>query len=364
MEELTLLSKYIRLFLYEYSIGKYFGLVPPFLETRSRKALCHGASFICTCLLAAAQTFEVGNRTITYLYKQSVLTFLEVLQAAFMGFFVLFCAWSSFRYSNKWKVLFTKLIHVEATASRLRCRLPIRVAMYKTTVFSVLLVLVAMNISNLLYLEMSIDRIGTRMFTIMEVFIIAMMCLILQGIEKQYEQIYVVVQNSVKWSFEEKGGSCFHEIRMYYKECNELASTFNDVFSWTSMLIFVNSYSSILVSLMWSFDNYFVLSDKYKVIVSVFAMMLHLSFSTAIVISCDNVIKKNEKLTRLCYILQVDVTDEHLIEELNNFAYLTTQLQPKFTAGGFFTVNQNFFSAFLTSVASYCIICIQFNVKK
>nr|CAI5851228.1 unnamed protein product [Callosobruchus analis] len=657
MEAVAPFSEYIRILLQEYSVGKYFGLIPPFLESKFRKKVCHGVTLIWICLFSTAQIFGATNRIILYLkYEQHVLTFLEILEGALMHLFVACCTWSSFKDTKKWKILLSTLLHVDGTASRLRCRLRVRMALYKRTVLSAFLILATMNISNTLCLVEDIYYIDTMVFIIMEVFMIAVICLVLQSIEMQYDQVFVVLQNSVRWThgFEENDSSCFRQISMYYKECFELVLAFNNAFGWTSLLIFLNNYSEILICLIWGFDN-FMVSDKYRVFMAVLSMVMHLnidisavvraifskatmrkrrlfaehiqifmlyykvgrflglvspfletgskkvsyqaatccwaivlvpieiycivtrtvmsfessksimafsdaflgslrvlsliiyihsaltlcgtweklfykliyvgnvaselqhpesrkdlrvykiyvftsffitailtlcdlhfmearflqyylvdtfflfeevfmvsvmllilnfiekqyhylidslkkiitkynndnfrkitvyymecdkmvklfnwifsrilllvvangffsamtcfiwgleemlyvetkmivlpllyilislSFSTAVVISCDKVIKKNEKLTRLCYILQVDITDEHLIEELNNFAYLTTQLQPKFTAGGFFTVNQNFFSAFLTSVASYCIICIQFNVKK
>ncbi|XP_050498885.1 uncharacterized protein LOC126879719 [Diabrotica virgifera virgifera] len=79
--------------------------------------------------------------------------------------------------------------------------------------------------------------------------------------------------------------------------------------------------------------------------------------------SCDKVEMNARDFCTTCDLLQGEMDKCDLREELISLGYLTNQLQPKCSAAGFFTVNQLILGGLFSSVISYLIVSIQFNVS-
>lgn len=77
--------------------------------------------------------------------------------------------------------------------------------------------------------------------------------------------------------------------------------------------------------------------------------------------SCDLVEKSGQKLIRSCYCLQTGLTDSDQRRELINLALFFDKLRPRFTAAGFYYVDQSVLAGVFSLVTTYAIICIQFN---
>ncbi|KAJ8926356.1 hypothetical protein NQ314_021285 [Rhamnusium bicolor] len=85
-------------------------------------------------------------------------------------------------------------------------------------------------------------------------------------------------------------------------------------------------------------------------------------FTVVIVMSCDDVDKNAKKITTTCYILQEGRIESSLRTELICLAEYTKELTPKFTAAGFFKIDQSTLATLFSAIITYLIICIQFNM--
>lgn len=84
-------------------------------------------------------------------------------------------------------------------------------------------------------------------------------------------------------------------------------------------------------------------------------------FTTAIVMSCDAVEQTGDNCITTCYILQTKLRKSPLRSELLFLALYVEKLKPKFSAAGFYQVNQLILAGIFSVVITYAIICIQFN---
>ncbi|KAJ8976959.1 hypothetical protein NQ317_010156, partial [Molorchus minor] len=91
-------------------------------------------------------------------------------------------------------------------------------------------------------------------------------------------------------------------------------------------------------------------------------VFLYVVFTVYIVISCDGVEKSCKKISTTCYLLLEGVQASSLRSELLFLGRYTTELRPDFTAGDFYKVNRSILAALFSSVTTYLIICIQFNM--
>ncbi|KAJ8926357.1 hypothetical protein NQ314_021286 [Rhamnusium bicolor] len=110
--------------------------------------------------------------------------------------------------------------------------------------------------------------------------------------------------------------------------------------------------------------NYFLqvkLSTEAKV-VNIIYVSIYLAFTTSIVMSCDGIEKSGRNVTKTCYRLQRGMSRCVLRKELLALAQFTKTLNPKFTAAGFYTINQKVLAAIFSAVTTYLIIVIQFNM--
>uniref|UniRef100_A0A6P7F1E2 Gustatory receptor n=1 Tax=Diabrotica virgifera virgifera TaxID=50390 RepID=A0A6P7F1E2_DIAVI len=80
-------------------------------------------------------------------------------------------------------------------------------------------------------------------------------------------------------------------------------------------------------------------------------------FSLAIILSCDKVEKTSKELINTCTYIYASKGSEDALMLLN----LAKELRPKFTAAGFFEINQRLLPTFLSNLSTYLIIILQFK---
>ncbi|KAJ8954998.1 hypothetical protein NQ318_000430 [Aromia moschata] len=81
-----------------------------------------------------------------------------------------------------------------------------------------------------------------------------------------------------------------------------------------------------------------------------------------IVMSCDGVEKCGQQIVKTCFLYREVMEKPALKDDLVLFAKFVKQLSPKFSAAGFFQINQSLLSALFSAVMTYLIIIIQFNM--
>ncbi|XP_050516305.1 uncharacterized protein LOC126891165 [Diabrotica virgifera virgifera] len=75
--------------------------------------------------------------------------------------------------------------------------------------------------------------------------------------------------------------------------------------------------------------------------------------------SYDRVEKKAEQLIQTCIYIQATTGDENALVIAN----LAKELTPKFSAAGFFDINQQLLPTFFSNLSTYLIIILQFKMS-
>ncbi|XP_057665863.1 uncharacterized protein LOC130899724 isoform X3 [Diorhabda carinulata] len=87
--------------------------------------------------------------------------------------------------------------------------------------------------------------------------------------------------------------------------------------------------------------------------------ILLVMFSVIVILSCDRVEKKAEELIKTCIYIQASTGDENALALAN----LVKELRPKFSAAGFFDINQRILPSFFSNLSTYLIIILQFKLS-
>lgn len=77
--------------------------------------------------------------------------------------------------------------------------------------------------------------------------------------------------------------------------------------------------------------------------------------------SCDKVQRSAEKVISVCCSKQATGDNQMVVDEFVGLTYFVKHLYPVFTACGFFDVNRTVLPSFMSGLASYTIIVIQFK---
>ncbi|KAG5893731.1 hypothetical protein JTB14_022339 [Gonioctena quinquepunctata] len=156
----------------------------------------------------------------------------------------------------------------------------------------------------------------------------------------------------------------FREISKAYEVLHMIVQSFNEIHG--KFVIILSTIPIIFLLQIFSFvvlavreGSEWLTSKNMSNLPLGFMLM---AYCITIILSCDSVEKCGSKLLTNCFILQTK-TDRCFQEELIALSYLMEDLSPKFSASGFFTVNQGLLSAFFTTIASYLVIVLQFNLK-
>ncbi|KAJ8949795.1 hypothetical protein NQ318_000493 [Aromia moschata] len=74
---------------------------------------------------------------------------------------------------------------------------------------------------------------------------------------------------------------------------------------------------------------------------------------TMVVMSCDNVKSSGKKIIKTCYLLQENMDASPLRDELTSLANYLKELEPTFSASGFFDIDQQLLSRLFSTITSY-----------
>ncbi|XP_056634271.1 uncharacterized protein LOC130443559 isoform X3 [Diorhabda sublineata] len=134
---------------------------------------------------------------------------------------------------------------------------------------------------------------------------------------------------------------------------------FNKAIGNQILFLIITSFGSILADfdfLIFAIKNIkFLFILNYWTIGNIFFVM----FSVIVILSCDRVEKKAEELIKTCIYIQASTGDENALALAN----LAKELRPKFSAAGFFDINQRILPSFFSNLSTYLIIILQFKLS-
>uniref|UniRef100_A0A6P7G7L2 Uncharacterized protein LOC114334897 isoform X1 n=1 Tax=Diabrotica virgifera virgifera TaxID=50390 RepID=A0A6P7G7L2_DIAVI len=128
--------------------------------------------------------------------------------------------------------------------------------------------------------------------------------------------------------------------------------------SLTGKLLFLLIvFSSVYIINQFLFVFLFVGNQMTNVYVAV-DILTTLAFSIIPILSCDKIEKKLDELAQTCVYIQSKTGDPHA----KDLVIMTKLLNRKYSAAGFFDVNQRLLPQLFSGLMTYLIVILQFNV--
>ncbi|XP_030747380.1 uncharacterized protein LOC115875929 [Sitophilus oryzae] len=150
-----------------------------------------------------------------------------------------------------------------------------------------------------------------------------------------------------------------HNFKMMYL----LVDDFNAIFGNQIFFITICTALEILNGVnygMPTLHNIDVNDDT--ITINVVYPILYIICNTEVVMACDAVVKSGKKISKMCFMLHEQTDNNELKEAFLKLAVYTQGLCPYFSAAGFWYVEQEVLSTLFSSVITYLIIIIQFNM--
>uniref|UniRef100_A0A6P7FWK4 Gustatory receptor 28b isoform X2 n=1 Tax=Diabrotica virgifera virgifera TaxID=50390 RepID=A0A6P7FWK4_DIAVI len=84
----------------------------------------------------------------------------------------------------------------------------------------------------------------------------------------------------------------------------------------------------------------------------------------ALINKCDKIEKNTQEFVVTCHLLQENMQQSSVRDELVYLANYAEKISPKCSAAGFFNVNRFTIGTLFSTVTTYLIVCIQFNMSE
>nr|WJJ63347.1 gustatory receptor 7 [Pachyrhinus yasumatsui] len=151
------------------------------------------------------------------------------------------------------------------------------------------------------------------------------------------------------------------EFSKNYKSLYFIVQEFNEVFGYQIFLICIGTVLEILNAF-----NYGMPTAKNGFMDATFVNTLYSTLyvvcTTRIVMACDSVEISGRNIQKTCLILYENCEKCETKEEFYRLENYVQGLCPEFSAAGFWHINQRVLSTLFSSVMTYLIIIIQFNI--
>ncbi|CAH1996874.1 unnamed protein product [Acanthoscelides obtectus] len=186
--------------------------------------------------------------------------------------------------------------------------------------------------------------------------------LMLKVIRNRYKAVNNVLRSSLECIIrdEKLTARTIGQMKQMYINCDNMVGHFNEIFGqmmfWTSM----NTGLTLLICLLLAYEN--EIPDISYVACFSLVAAVYVGFTTVIILSCDATEKQGKMFTNICYKMYAKEQNVYLRDELLSLAIVSEKIGPRFSAAGFYVVNQMFLSTFFSALTSYAIVCIQFSM--
>ncbi|KAG5899307.1 hypothetical protein JTB14_029260 [Gonioctena quinquepunctata] len=134
------------------------------------------------------------------------------------------------------------------------------------------------------------------------------------------------------------------------------------IFGMFAIYLLTNSLLTLLEECVTMIGDQLTRKGMHTWIFSVYIIIQNV-YTLIIILSCDRVEKSAKKLLVTSYRLQVKDGVDNITKECIDLSKVIKNLSPEFTTLGLFRINQRLIPAFLSSMASYVIVLLQFNFK-
>ncbi|KAJ8976960.1 hypothetical protein NQ317_010157 [Molorchus minor] len=369
-----MLKRDISLFLMLYKICSYMAITPlnfPKILGTSGKYYPLLVFFL---FLSATVYSIIEKKNIFSTHDKLTYIITDRLVCIFDMLFISTCTIGSIKHSKNWKLFFDVLKELERKLNGTDFQ------PYQNVFVSSLLLLMVHVLfifvhffENYIWvrnddLEIVYPYITGRLVMYYQIWSATLICYITNIFRRRYAFLnrHILTVVNCKWNvLHNKKLNVYErlaEVRDIYAGIYDVIEHFNAIFGGQIFLILLNSGLQILNTINFALYG----KDASSKTAKDFNMMYLVIYSLLagfVVMSCDMVKKSGAKVTHTCYFLQKGMLTSPLKKELLYLGTFTKELNPKFSAAGYFEVKQSVLAALFSTVATHLIICIQFNMS-
>ncbi|XP_018567270.1 gustatory receptor 68a-like [Anoplophora glabripennis] len=367
----------IFILLKQFKLGNILGITPVFFDTNCKKRIMISKVYpvVLTTVFMTSCVVTVTERR-EHLYRKQKITetIIDIGQCASQTIFVTVCLLGALTKSNNWKLLFIRIREIESKLNH--------------TDFEVKKSLLLNNINMIIYHAMflllhiyeSYDWITTgrpsaiytyiicRIGLYYQLFELIFICKITRMLRRRYDYLLgilneTIIGNTLSCLTRTRLNWNLNDIFGLYKILYSIVQQFNAIFGWQIFFILqctvlevLNSINSVLSHAQTGE------LDISALVTNLVCSMVYIVSTVVIVMSCDGVEQSGKQIGKICFLHQEPLDKSSLKEELVLFTKITKELAPTFSAAGFFTINQSVLPTLFSTVSTYLIIIIQFNM--
>nr|CAH7714099.1 unnamed protein product [Callosobruchus chinensis] len=351
--EILPLDKDVSVLLNYCKVCAFFGIAPVYLNEKGKKRLMPNVIFVIRmCLLLMLSGWEIHFRIKKSYYWSKVATTIGCLQSVAEFALVASTYIVTTVRANRWHSFFEELRGfrklLNTAGPKHNCT-----GNSKCHNFKVAALLVFYIFLNTWHIYRDLDEdvftnISFRFFLLNQVIPAVLIQRMLVVVKRRYSVLNKLLCVSSRVMIEDEK-STIKDIKLLkalLKKCYFMVEAFNDIFGWMIFLMSVTTSLSLLNCLLWLFEINIKIHSTTTTAPPVKLPGDDLGFIITIALSCDATEKEGARFTNLCYTIHIKETNKQLKKEFKNLAVISQKIGPKFSAAGFFTINQMFLSSF------------------
>ncbi|CAH1112671.1 unnamed protein product [Psylliodes chrysocephalus] len=150
------------------------------------------------------------------------------------------------------------------------------------------------------------------------------------------------------------------KIAVSLKLADSIVKITNNLYGGILFLNFIVSIVQILVNISAALD--YSDAGTREVVLFCMSSVCNLIVMVLVTMSCDAVDKASNQLSKTCYWLHEIIDDQEVKNKLLVLVKYEEEWRPIFSAGGFFNVNQSCLTTFFSSIITYLVLIVQYNM--
>ncbi|XP_074035664.1 uncharacterized protein [Leptinotarsa decemlineata] len=364
-----------------FKCGKYFGTTPFKLKETVSKSISSGIISSILLSLYMVNIYYSTHQKIIYHTNghkviEGVSYIISVAQSVFVinSIFIL-----TFRREKSWRYLFENILALERMITKFLDDFS-KPSMLYFGLGLMYFLLVFIFISKLYFIFTS--PIQLKSILVFDVMITAFYIILFNSyyvilanwMRNRIDHINRILKNSSK--NERMTVSGINKITIYYKLVHTIVHQVNLIFGSTMFINICNTVLYILFFFLYAIDGGHIAADRkilnylhsVTYVVSEISNLLLLECGNKfvslviLVMACESVEQSGKRIVKTCYSIHESVENTLVRQQLELLVQYAEQWKPRFSAGGFYDINQSCLSSIFSAIITYLVIIIQFNM--
>ncbi|XP_066157939.1 uncharacterized protein [Euwallacea fornicatus] len=352
----------LKVLMYLHTQGRFMFLIP---WTSRNKSWMRVLGIIIACALA-----PIAYKLLTlrlYYFTRLPITCLVMDMSNFLTSYIFlsyFCIKQN-RYINNWLKIQTLLLRTEVLLTTINFSLRSYIFFPKFALLHILFFII--HSSQLLYWYLSNEMnlaLSYIMFRVIHYWTSFATIVILEWLEvlrRRYDHVNKYIKQLLLSRIGVVHQIC-HQLRIVteiYSNLDEIIHELNTVFSYHLFFLIITSILMTLHGLSFAMVMFYTLGSSVTALAYVSAFFANI---LVLVLGYERLRKKIQNNIKTCLMLQEELAQGQLRREIGFMIKIMKKFQPKMSAIGFFEMDFQLISGYVSIVFTYLIIILQFNL--